>query len=478
MGQLLVALLDPLAALIPIIRASAPFARVDAAVAITAIVNSKLEELLQRPSGQPFSLLPVEKITEILGWLPVQDRVTASSTCKDWHTAAFSAPEIWTEITYSPYLFRTPVALTKMLEYSAECPIFLEVLIDNNNWDTVCLEIFSAIHRITRLDLNVGWNFDPVLRIELMRALSTPAPLLRMLWLEDPNSNLDGLGQEGLEIFSDQAPCLRDVVLHCNINLVEPEYTAVFRRARRFMIHQVGKTSKSNVAHAVKLFPNLKHLTVLIEAWREDDILSPPVDLPRSLEVFEAFPTSTFTGSGHVIDSVRWRGVARIMTELSTDQATEDAVHNFFRATSQTTLHDARVSEGLSVASTLWIDWDVNAYTYATSGLAVRTFELATDDLYALVPLSHPPVFNPRLHHELILSSLSAPLPASLGEAITSLFLNELAFDPVSFPPALPPFPCLERLTIWLVPSVFHANDYGSSPFVVSNFNRSRTSVD
>ena len=80
-------------------RASAPFARADAAAAITAIFNGRLEELLQRPSGQPFSLLPVETITEILGWLPVKDRVAASSTCKDWHTAAFSAPEIWAEIT-------------------------------------------------------------------------------------------------------------------------------------------------------------------------------------------------------------------------------------------------------------------------------------------------------------------------------------------------------------------------------------------
>jgi len=462
----------------PIIRASAPFARADAATAITAIFNGKLEELLQRPSGQPFSLLPVETITEILGWLPVKDRVTASSTCKDWHTAAFSAPAIWTEVTYVSYLFRTPIALTKMLEYSAECPIFLEVGINDSDWATVCSEIISVMHRITRLDLDVGWNFDPVLQIELKRALSTPAPLLRMFFFDDPNSNLAGLGQEGLELFSDTAPRLRDVVFRCNINLVEPSYNAVFRSARRFKMYQPGETSKSDVAHAVKLFPKLKHLVVRIDTWRDDDTPSPPVELPRSLEVFEAVPEFYYLTPGHIIDSVRWRGVPRVKTRLSTDQATEDAVHNFFRATGQTTHYDARAKEGSSVASTLWIEWDVKAYTYTTLGVAIHTFGLATDDLYTLVPPSHPPILNSRLHQERILSSLSAPLPASLGEEITSLFLTELAFDPVSFPLTLPPFPCLESLTIWLVPAISHAEYYMSSPFVVSMFNQSRTSAD
>jgi len=446
---------------------SLPFAEADTATTITELVGGILLKLLRKPSGQPFSLLAVEIIAEIIGWLPVQDRVIASCICKDWHAAAYSTPYIWTEITYSPYLFSTPVALTKMLQYSAQCPIFLEVTIDDSNYHTVCLALLASIHRITRLDLNV-YHLGRDGQIELTRALSEPAPHLRMFWLEDPFDVLSGLGQDGLELFSNVAPCLRDVILRCNIAIIEPDHHTVFQLARRIMIHQLNEWSNSIVAHAIKLFPNMRQLIVRVDNWREGDTPDRLIELPDSLEAFEVIATDTFLTPGHINDVVRWRQVPRVITEFSTDQATEDAIHNFFRATGHTTVQDARVMDGLSVAPTLYIDWAINAPTQAVSSVSVRMLELEAEELSALIPRTHPSNVQSSLVRERGLLVVSTPLPASLGEAITSLVLNELAFDPEMFPHGLPPFPMLEHLTIWTVPATFHAEGYGNSPFVVS----------
>ena len=62
-------------------------------------------------------------------------------------------------------------------------------------------------------------------------------------------------------------------------------------------------------------------------------------------------------------------------------------------------------------------------------------------------------------------------LPDSLAEGIKTLTLKELVYDPVLFPHPLPPFLCLEHLSIWIISATFHAAEYGTGPFVVSVLN-------
>ena len=326
------------------------------------------------------------------------------------------------------------------------------------------------MHRITRLDLNVYFLGQDG-QSELSRALSEPAPQLRMFWLEDPYDVLSGLGQEGHELFSGKAPCLQRVILRCDIEKFAPEYHAVFQRARRIMIHQVDQWSKNIVAHTVKLFPNMNQLVARISIWRDDDdIPGQLIELPDSVEAFEVITYDNFLTSGHINDVVRWRHIPRVITEFNPNQATEDVIHNFFRATGHTTVQDARVMDGLSVAPTLRIDWSIDAPAQAVSSVSVRMLELEVEELRVLVSHSQPLNVKSKLIRERALLFVSTPLPASLGEAITTLIVNELVFDPELFPHHLPPFPLLNCLTIWTTPAKFHAENYGNSPFVVSMF--------
>jgi len=361
------------------------------------MVNEKIQVLLHEPSGQPFSMLAIETISEILGWLPVKDRVVASSTCKIWHSAAFSAHHIWNEITYSSELFRTPLALTKMLEYSGECPIFLEVTIDNDNWTTVCTNVGLTMHRVTRLDINLEADLHFDVQLGVIEALATPAPLLRMFWLEDPYDALEDLGIEGHELFDDEAPRLKAVVLGRDIQTIDPQYNRVFHNTHRVMIHPARGWSAGTITHTFELFPNIKQLMAQIDVWHNDDPFDQSIELPKSLEIIEAFASRSAGRASNFLDCIPWEKVPRVITEFSTDEATEDAICNFFRATNPTLLQDACETNQLSIASILCINWPLSAPIRTSSSVMVHIFE-GTDELWDLVPLSHTPKVDPRLY--------------------------------------------------------------------------------
>ena len=433
---------------------------------IAAAVHAKLATLageLNAASSHLATKLPAEILATILSHLSTQERATAALISKDWLNAFRHSPHIWRETScYGSN--ESALAMDEMLKLSGQTTVDMNVTLSESNEDTLIETLENNIPRCKKLYVwfssDYGWpQID-----RLANALRTAAPRLQSMWLTDPNSQfLNAEAFEGINLFDGRADCLTCFQFDGDIDVLRDLDASALRSVRTASLWQRGRMNSSHLELLFKLFPAVVYLRVQIQDCEEEEgeAATTPCIPPASLRSLDIMADTQDSNVLPFLDWVRWQDIFRVGLETEGYTYPSDRLVSFLTSTPPTGPNAHH--EPLHTA---WIDWydeandlDIGISIYMT-GSDTPPHVLLPRNFHGDVPAMTVP--------ERTVYKIKTSVPASMFANITTLYVAELVFDPMSLPIPLPPLPTVVDLKIVLMNSHFIKNDLGVSPFVVS----------
>ncbi|KAH7102616.1 hypothetical protein BKA62DRAFT_788536 [Auriculariales sp. MPI-PUGE-AT-0066] len=432
---------------------------------LRTLVSTAVEDTLAGLAAQYnatsiFARLPPELVAAVMSWLPVIERARASQTCKTWHHVTFSAPHVWTDISYDSG--SSPDAVRAMVRLSRDCPVTLDIELDRDTAHHIAQAVQRCTHRCKELRVTFNIKLLQLATEDVAQPFIHPAPLLRRLWIEDGINCVLGPVLSCRPLFGGHAPRLQSVVFRGEIESLANS-TDTLRSVRRVYVHELKPLAPEGIQQIMNLFPAIEQLLLQVDVFL---LFDTPVRLPSSLEVFEILTTDDHTGAADVLSAVNYSSILRISMQQQAGITSEAQIVNYFRGTSSEFVTGGRIDERLKPVRCAWVDWPWNASNLA-DGVNVHIYA-DDEDMHVILPLTNPDRAKPRRVWERVLTNVATPLPAQVFSSITRLYINELVFDTDSLDYELPPMPSLVTLFIWLIPEAFHRCGLGSSPFTFS----------
>lgn len=235
----------------------------------------------------PVNRLPIEVLCRTFAFLPHFRHVTAaSSVCRHWRSVALEHATLWTNIRVGSYqrFGRMDSRFDRLHCYLSRtklAPIDLFLHYLPHAVDEDAPEPLQAhIGHIRDMDINLP--YDALLRWRV--TFSMPANLLMTLSLAvplRPAMSPPDAQVFPFDLFSGSAPCLETLKI-CNLDFPERTW-ALLPSIRRLYVHR-RRLMGPELICGLRIFPNLKFLSVTAEDFFQDDV-------PASSDDFEG-PTT------------------------------------------------------------------------------------------------------------------------------------------------------------------------------------------
>ncbi|EJD49334.1 hypothetical protein AURDEDRAFT_182924 [Auricularia subglabra TFB-10046 SS5] len=172
-------------------------------------------------------------------------------------------------------------SLTALLRRSGSAPLKMNLDFRRRNWKELCICLKGNIGRIVSIKIRTSQQLRLKGRRELADALAQPAPLLRVLRLDDLMDQYNALIPEPRSLFGSSAPALYAVKLHTDLSVLTqttlPTVTilsAVNTRSAR----------ATDLEVLTRTFPCLQDLTFTMERWDWDHVPGRLVHVPPSVQ--------------------------------------------------------------------------------------------------------------------------------------------------------------------------------------------------
>ena len=405
--------------------------------------------------------MPFELLAAVFGELALSDRVAPSLVSKRWRSAMLDTPSIWkgincisTSSSFAGFLQKLQYSGRSTIDLTMELSVFSQVLEG---------AISENVDRCNRLKIVFG-NVPDAAGLDMLRhALSYHAPILKRLSLTESWALVAGLVFAAhFALFSGHAPKLHHVHLACNIQSLAQMDNAAFANVTTVDWSQtdINMIVSTNLSSLFKLFPRVVYLKIAImpDWWGGErnttahdalDVVPAPAAL-RSLDLL--------TSSAMSLDWFRqlnllsWHHLLRVAINADSGDIADESLITLFQTHSK-----------LQPLHCAWIGW-VGSPSFLPTGVAV-TF--GNGEMHRMLARGSCPPEQSRSMTERTMHQRLQPLPASLFVNITHLYLHELLFDTEAFPPELPSFPAVVKLTVMLMSDHFWWNDLGTSPLHV-----------
>jgi len=212
-------------------------------------------------------------------WQP--DLITASQVCSTWRHCLVGMSSLWTEVGAKPRMRGPPVE--QLLRRSSVQPFTFDAIITPANVRSVGLALRNHMARCRGLKLRLYDVASPDVAGDLIAALSTPAPLLRFLTLQDRGEEETLRAHDGWfngqPLFAGFAPELRKFSLMGNLSA----FAGCVSLNRVIDFHYDSRHFNFSSTQLLKqLFPGLQSWT--IESPRRPEYLTSFIHLPSHLK--------------------------------------------------------------------------------------------------------------------------------------------------------------------------------------------------
>ena len=430
---------------------------------MSSFYNSMTELLRDHNAALPICQLPAEVLASAFAWVPTRDRAALGLVCKFWHEVLYAHPKIWAEVVFHGG-YGTPDALTRILSFSAESPVHLDVMIEPHSYLDTCAAIMAYIHRFVILSVVIQNDLPTVARDSVRRALSIAAPRLRVLKIFD-QAQFINLSDRYYSFLNNNAPELELVKIQCNLT-GRNEPTVAFSSVRRVMFSPTRELTLTPLESLFKIFPRIEELSVEYDEWAGLPELEQPLSVPPTLRALVVVPNSVHADA------------ERFLRTLQSSQVTEICVSHNLEAIDHTdgsillalaqTPSPPSANESHSrpfVARSMSFE----ASTFSEDSLHIYMFE-TEQDAFQLVPygarLPASARRRPGVERSVLDIGRSGIFDPVCFAHVRRLQLTEMAFDPDVVGQPIPPLPVLAHLTVYLLRRKAHAGNRNMSGLV------------
>jgi len=333
----------------------------------------------------------------------------------------------------------------------------------------------AAMHRLRVLCFNLQTKLLlPQPMTVVTNLLRTPAPHLTKFQVNDPydiiSSTRDGLVWFNWVYFGGQAPLLSVLVVETYFKVFRLSYGA-FRAVKHLSLHVAEELSPEMLVSTFEEFVSLENLVLKVFEW--DALVPDCIRLPRTLNTLVIDSTDCYCGATLCLSSLEWRHIRNVSFGQQSEFDDLDLMFEYFAGHSNdfTSSSGTRSDDSRRSFRTSWIECEYNSLgNYACASLRLYEDE---SEMHGLAPVWDRGRAPSRPVWERAISNVFGKIDPRLFVNITRLYISELVLDPktmIYF--ELPPLPCVQHLTVRMIPSYFHQErGFGGSSFLVRTLN-------
>ena len=405
---------------------------------------------------QRINSLPPEVLVAVFDQLLTPlNRVQAALVCKKWHDVIFNSPSLWRTINCRSY------GLAEQLELSGQSTLWLTVVVDLQNIDTVVASLPTALRRCIVLNLTMYVDMEDLTMARqaiqlLSSALRCPAPLLEEVTLRDPQLVLLEPSDEPLFGESSQLSLAK---IEMDLGILRRSNLSTFQNVQRCLFGKGGSAwSLADIGYVLELFPKIRALALEIPYWehlyssREDEheeVLS-KLTLPPQLDVFTIVTSTATTPAAAILARLRRSKSCRICVSHNITPSDNQA-----NALLKAYLEDIPQLKVLRIEASGYDDAAVNIYMYRGD----REIHESTADLRQGQEVALPA-------RCIIDYPISAGVPSNMFHNLTHLYMSELIMSlALKAETRLPETPSLVELTIHIMRHKYQSADGPDSIF-------------